>query len=491
MLARRIILAGVACFFLISLSVGYAAESIPPEWLVGQDKVTEQLLRVIPPTEAPAELSLKEAVEVAFQRNVDFRGIILGLLSARSNYAVAQQLWQLNLTGSLTRSNGEPSTTASSVGGALSYSAVTGANISVASELSRLDSEEMSSGTSVSLSQPLLAGGGKASSAYESLRSARNAYRRALIGFFTSRQNFIADIIGQYFGVTRQQQVVGIQADSVKRAEQTVKDAQVRLNEGLITEIELTSAQSSLSNAQTQAVLAQQAAQDSLDRLLLALGLRIGGNPKLVTTVSYVPTTIDAEAAVNQALMRSPRLRLDELSREDEEAALRISRNSLLPNLDLSATQELNDGGANRNWSIGLQLAVPIASRARNESARQAKWAFLIAQQRRENFKQQIILDVRAQVNAANAAKANVDNALKGRDFAKRSVEIAKRMIEEGLGTNRELLTAQDSLTASEISLAESKINYYFATVALRQSMGIDISTDLPDERIDTPEAAK
>jgi len=75
-------------------------------------------------------------------------------------------------------------------------------------------------------------------------------------------------------------------------------------------------------------------------------------------------------------------------------------------------------------------------------------------------------------------------------EVAKRSLYIANRIVQEGLGTNRDLIDAQSDLTASEVSLVTSRINYYLATVRLRKAMGIDVAQDLPTARASAGTAA-
>ena len=283
----------------------------------------------------------------------------------------------------------------------LSYSAVTGADFSVVGELDRLNSEQEQTLTA-SLRQPLLAGRGDASAAYEELRSARNAYRAALLSFFVEQEDLIERVISSYLTAIQQQQLVAIRESSVKMAEETVRDARLRLDEGVIAELDLMRAQLRLAGEQRTTVSTSQSLADSIDHLLTLLGLQVGGMPRLVTQVTYEPRDIDLEASVAQALDLRPELRLIGLAIEDREAVLRIARSHRLPSLDLFGEWRRTANGVDdRSWGVGLELSVPIASRSLNEAARQARWDLLVAQQEREDLVQRITAEVRAQVRAA------------------------------------------------------------------------------------------
>jgi outer membrane protein TolC len=451
--------------------------------------VSPEFLAVTPPPPAPAELTAQDAVSFALRRNIGFRHTVQTLLDSRSALYVALQRWNLTLSGSANRakSDGSPETD-TSLGGSFGYSGITGADFSVSAELDKLDSQERTETLTASLRQPLLAGSFDASAAYETVRQARNTYRAALLSYFVDRQDLIVSVLSAYFNAVERSQLVGIQESSVKLAEQAVRDAQLRLEAGLIAEIDLTRAQLQLSQSQAFLVSARQSEQDALDQLLFLLGFQVGGQPRLVTTVEYKPVELNLESAVPQALQRRPELLIAELTIEDRQAALRINRRQRLPTLDLvGALQRISNQSSDRTWNIGLQASVPVGSRALTEAVRQANWALLVAQQDRENLKQQIVSGVRSQVRAAAAARANVDIAAKGLEVAQRSLQIAGRMVEEGLATNRDLLDAQNALANSGSSLVTSKINYYLSTVRLRQSMGIDAGVDLPAARAETP----
>ncbi|MBN1458463.1 MAG: TolC family protein [Armatimonadetes bacterium] len=471
---------GSLMIFGMLLGVGAvcASDALLPAWEVGQERVSPADLEVIVPPPAPEELSLEDAISTALSQNLSFRRAFQNLLAARSNWYVVQQRWSLDAFALLERTESDGTVDSEQYGAAFSYAATTGADFSVVAEIDRLENEETESERLLTafLRQPLLAGRGDASAAYEQVRQARNSYRAELVSFYVSRQDLVERVISAYFATIQEEQLVEIQELSVTLAEQAVEEARLRLEAGLIPEFDLTSAQLRLAREQTAAVTQRQGYRDSMDSFLVLLGLDVGGAPELVTTVPYEPETLALEDLVQQALALRPDLRLADLLIEDREAALRIDRSQRLPSLDLIAgwTREEN-GVEESSWSVGLDLSVPIASRSLSEAVRRSRWALLVSQQAKEDLKQEVMADVRRQVRAAEAAQANVKIATQSLEVAQRSLHIAERMVEEGLRTNRDLLDAQDDLTRSQTSLVTSKISYFLALVRLRVAVGLPI----------------
>ncbi len=468
----------ISCFALILAGwvEGQASDYLRPEWQVGQEQVSPEDLSVIVPAPAPDVLSLQDAVLLALEQNLGFRQTLQSLLAAQSNWYVAQQRWSLAAFAGVQRTGNDETVDERHAGAAFSYAATTGADFSVVAELTRLDSEDTQSAISALLQQPLLAGRGDASAAYEEVRRARDTYRAELLLFFIDRQSLIRQIVGAYSDVVEQEQLVAIQEASVDRRKQSVEDARLRLEAGLIPEIELRRAQLRLSSEEAFAIAQKQGLRDAMDRLLLLLGLEVGGMPDLVTPVPYDPQSLDVAGLTTQALESRPDLLLADIAIEDAEAGLRISRSERLPSLDLfGGWWEQRNGIEERSWNVGLDLSVPIGSRSLTEAVNQARWDLLVSQQARETLVQQVVADVRAEARAAEAARANIDIAESSVELAERSIEIAQRMVEEGLGTNRDLLDAQDDLRQSQRSLVSSQIRYYLALVRLRVALGLDL----------------
>ena len=212
---RAVLAVCLACILLAGMAPAAVAQNGAEE----EADASPELLTVVPPPEAPAELSLQDAVQLALAHNQGFRQSVLALLDARSNLTVAQQRWGLNLFGTSQRNDVADTGQA---GANFSYGALTGGSLTFQSVTNLLAAATGFEGYTAFLEQPLLAGRGTASPYYEQLRSARTGYESGVLNYYLARQDRVVLVIDAYLDAVQQGQFVAIQQESVKLAEQSV-----------------------------------------------------------------------------------------------------------------------------------------------------------------------------------------------------------------------------------------------------------------------------
>ncbi len=459
---------------------GWASDNLGlrPEWSVGQEQVSPSWLTVTPPAPAPATLTLPQAVDLALARNTGFRWTISNLLAARGALWVARQRWGFTLTGSGLQN--QDSQVATDFGSNLTYSAFSGATFSVQTEWDRLGCEETADTVTVTVSQPLLAGAGAASPAYEAVRAARNAYRSALLSYFNDRQNLIMGVVNSYFSLVEQHESLSAQHEAVLRAEEATKDVEMRVKEGLSIETELLLQEQTLANVKAAEVSYQQYYEQAMDQFMLQLGLQVGGLPELTSEVAYRPENHDVATCTKTALELRPELCQDQLALENGEAAVRIAHSETLPTLNLVGQWESLGQGLGNEWTVGLATIIPLGNRSLQQSYRQSEWSLLLARQALEDERQQVTADVRAQVRNASASEMQVTLAEQAVKNQERRLLQSQRMIDEGLGTNQDLVQSQSDLLNDQIQLITMRTNYFLAVMRLKVAMGVDVATALP-----------
>ena len=93
----------------------------------------------------------------------------------------------------------------------------------------------------------------------------------------------------------------------------------------------------------------------------------------------------------------------------------------------------------------------------------------------------QITEQVRSSYRRIESARASIQILEQNKTQAVENLRIANRMMEEGEGSSRDVLDAQQSVTEADSSLLSAKTDLYLATIDLKRAMGEDLTGIIPD----------
>ena len=453
--------------------------------------------------QAPAKLSLKECLDLAFNHNASFRQSQQQLINAHRTLWVANQRLYYTVTGNVQREKApgaEAESSASSDfetrweglgGGSIRASAGSGTQ----ETFGDIFSQQPALG--LAYDQPLLRGAGLASSTTERIRSAKVTLAAQELSFYDRRQQLSQQIIEDYFAVLLARGEVDIAQRSTERAKQLYDINFAKFTgEGLkkpeetwvsqVAEIDVDQARLSWERSKQQLISRQQAYRDALDSLLLDMGFIPGATPELTTAIVYSPIDYDETALIQTALANSTELGRLALSRQDAEADRRIARSQNLP--DVFASIGANDLGESvggtrvgDGWFGGVRLEMPLGERSRREDIGRAERALNVLDQQIVAAYDQVTQEVRRQIRAAESSRARIDIGEQSVTLARKNREAAKGMYDEGLSDYLRVLDAEDRLVEAESSLLQEKVQYFLTTVSVRKALGEDITQDLPN----------
>lgn len=460
-------------------------------------------LRPTPSPQAPAKLSLKEAIDFAFRHNAGYRSDQASLVDARQGLWVADQRLYYLLTGRGERERtpgGLPETTLlaalearwQSLNGGEFFTAVGTGSQEV---LSGFFTQRPS--ISVGYEQPLLRGSGLASSTAERIRRAQTSLASQQLSFFEARQDLAQQVIEDYAAVLLAKGEVDISQRSVDRAKTFYDMNYAKFSgEGLVqpgeewvsqvAEIDVDQARLSWERAKQTLIRSQQAYQDAMDRLLLDLGFQPGARPELTTVIPYREETFDEAALVQVAVANSTDLGRLELSRQDAEAALRIARSEAHPDLIASVSltdlgQTLGESTVSTGWFGGVRLEAPLLERRRVEDIAKRERDLEVLAQQIVATRDRVVQEVQREIRAALSSQARIAIGEQSVALAKKSRDAAQGMYEEGLSDYLRVLDADDRLVEAERSLLQEQVGYALIRMRVRRALGEDITQELPD----------
>jgi outer membrane protein TolC len=323
----------------------------------------------------------------------------------------------------------------------------------------------------IGFSVPLLAPG-----AYPALRAARHTVASARANFDVSEVGILYAGAQAYFTAAGADELLAARRHAIEVARVTSKTATDRFGAGTVVRTEVTRAELALLRAEQAAVEAEDARQQAYRALATLLGLRepfrvVPGEP------GAAPPAGTAAELGAKALRLRPELAAAETSIRAAESQAKAARWRWAPTLSafgqLRGFNYAGFSGDNYAWAVGLQLDFALY----DGGAREAALHLARAQRRESEARLQLLRDTVAD-EVANAQRALVTKRSALRT-AERSVVLARDTLaimrvqyEAGTATQLDLLQAQDSLVAAEVSQAQARLDLLLADLTLRRAAG-------------------
>jgi outer membrane protein len=336
--------------------------------------------------------------------------------------------------------------------------------------------------TTLTLSQPLLRGFGRAVSR-RGLTSAELRREEADRQQSLSEQQVAVDVAAAYYRVVSQQTFVEVARQSLLRARRLRDASEAKLGAGLVSQLDVLRSQQLVSQSEMQFFDAQSAVEDARDQLTFLLG-RPETTPFEVS--AQVPRTstdpIDVPTATSIALANRLDLKSRRAASDDAEHQIRFSKNQLLPQVDVNfafTRRETADSFKNSFGLDGYQFATfftistPVDRTAQQVEYQQA----VIDRERRrreiQTLERQIADNVKQIVRERDRLIRTVVAAETSVDISKREVEVAQLRYETGLSNNLDVVTAEASLLQSEGRRSQALADSAVAELRLRAVLGI------------------
>lgn len=437
--------------------------------------------------EAPEELTLVEALRISLANNPRLLQSRVSLLAAESSLSAAMDLSSTDVFASVSGA-GTGGTTETIVSGGSQFAWDRRAGDRLSATVVPVSSSDLTSSLQVQYRRPMMREKGRTSPVNVSILSAEYGVATQDNQLYMARQDTVENTVRAYYSALRARELIAISESDVSIAEETVRIAERKLEEGLVAEIEVSRAEIQLAQSQDALVERRRAYRDTLDVLLLAMGLDVGQDIALVDEVSEQRVALDAPALVTEALTNRRELIISEIGIDRQRLEVDVAEDQIRPALDLVGSYTSSGIGvlgsssafsSRSYWQGGLEYSLPLGSTNRRERRNIAERALGQLMVDREFLKETITEEVLAAVRRVEAAGATVDIYSANITIAQQNLALARRMVEEGLVVNRDVLEAQVALTRTRTNLLSAQIDYYLSLVSLQRALGRDLAEEM------------
>ncbi|HVW20269.1 MAG TPA: TolC family protein [Opitutaceae bacterium] len=456
------------------------------------------------PSQSSQPLTIDECVAQALAKNFSVRVQGYSVDSAKAGVIIAKSYydpvfgvqWQKQVSQSpqvvttlATVGGGQkPKTDNQSTSASLTQQIITGGTVTANYSLARNSNNNLQTllnpaydgADSIVVSQPLLAGAGSAY-ARAQIDLAKLGLTVANLNFRSSVLTAIFNVETAYYNLIYTRKNLEVTRANVVLAQRLLDENTTKRQTGVLTDLDVVTAQAQLATAQSQTITARQAMENAEDTLYAAMGATDFSTPVGVVDFPPLPAA-SASFFVSYKLARDngPSLAIAQtMMSELKLDALRAKRNAL-PTLNVNAGAGYTDAehsytdaenqlwpGPGYNWSTGLTLSFPWGLRQSRALYRQAMDNLNQQQVNFDQADQQLIVQVRQAVRAVAADQQNVKSSSEAAVLSQKQYELQKAKFDQGLATSLDVLNAQTLLEQARVTELQAEVSLRIAIANL------------------------
>jgi outer membrane protein len=451
-------------------------------------------------------LTLKEAIKLAVENNLDvraelynpasavadinkYRGIYNPLLSLQSNYQDSKTLSpNIVVTGGAAVSREKSITYDAGV----SQLVPSGGTLGLAFNNSWNENnftrgsinKYYESDVTLSLVQPLLKNFGRESTELN-IDVARFNREGALEQFRTRLMDIISQVQTQYHLLYSARENLEVKRTSLNLAETILSNTKAQVKAGVLPAMEILNAEFGAATRKKELIDAERALSDQVDRLRLLLQIHDAAEIIPVDIPFREDYQVDEGSAIKRALESRPELKQQRSSLKSSELQARVARNQTLPQLDFNASaaftglaEEYNrdlekvGSGDYPIWFAGLKLTYPIGNDTAENDYIKSKLKVGQARTQISSLEETISTDVKSAIRAVRSGYLQLDVTARGRAYAEEVMDAYIKKQKVGLATTKDLLDVLNNLVTAKGNEIQAVVDYNNAIVALWKSTG-------------------
>lgn len=477
-------------------------------------------------------LSLEECIVKAMRNNLSVAVEVLNPQMADISISLAKERFMPNLSFGYNRQNtntpsisfieGDETITSDyyDYSARLSQIIPTGGSFSIALSSYKVDSNQkfqtvnprFGSTLTFYFTQPLLKNLGTKINRNEII-IARNNKDISDNQFKTMLMDTIYEVESAFWNLAHSIEDLKAKRQSLELARDLLEKNKREVEVGTLAPIEILSAESEVATREADILQAEAIIKNNEDRLKTVINLVAEGENADIEIVpvgkpDFTLREVSFEEALATALETRPDLQVMEVDIKNKEINLSYAKNQLLPDLSFSASywspgisgntiiydpldpfgppvmvipggpsSALKDalGLKFTNWSVGLNLNIPLNTVFSRAQHAQAKVDLKQTSLRLKEQEQQVIMEIRNAVRTVQTNYKRVQAYRAARELAERKLEAEEKKLKVGLTTNYVVLQYQRDLADARSFELRAMIDYVLSSAQLDRAMGTSL----------------
>jgi len=435
------------------------------------------------------EMSLTDTVLLALKKNRTIESAYLDRIVQRYDLKVAEDKFTpkpvLTTTAekNVTRTNGvSTEDKIAAISGVVTETLPTGAlfNLDVSSISDKTDSSTTrTSSWNVSLTQPLLKGGGiEVTTA--SVKTARITDKMDVLALQATVMDTVTSVIVAYRGLLQADRQLEINRQSLERAKKLVAVNRELISAGRMAEVEIVQAEAEVSSREFDLLSAENSVDSA--RLSLIKLLDIDRHTMIVPTekVGLEPAVLDFEQCKALAFNNRPDYLIALLGLETSKINLMLAKNNKLWDLSLfggyGGIDPQGHGNNVSNWNAGIALTIPFRDLTLEQGYISAKINLDKTELNLAKLHDNIEIDIKDAIRDAEIKMRQVALAKQTTKLSERKLEIETEKMKAGRSTNFQLVTYNNDLVNAQNNELSAIITYLNSLTSLDRTLGTTLA---------------
>ena len=343
-------------------------------------------------------------------------------------------------------------------------------------------------GNTLSLTMPIYTGG-QLEGAIKAADLAMNANE---LGLELSKQQVKAATMSAYYQALQTKNQIKVAQDSVNTLTEHLKNVNAQYTVGTVAKSDVLGTQVQMANAEQNLINANNSYDVAIASLNNVMGLPTDTELNLTDSLDYNVYEIPLEECTAYARSNRPDVLMADYQVAIAEAGVQQAKAGYMPKVSAQASKswagdspfgsEETDQryGQSNNWTAGLVVSWDIWDNNVTQSkVNQSKAAVAKAEAAAENTRQSGDLEVRTAYLNLKAAEKSINTTQVAVDKAQEDYKIAQVRYAAGVGTNLDVMDAEEKLAQAQTNYYTALYNYNSSKAALDKAMGIMVDLDV------------
>lgn len=343
-------------------------------------------------------------------------------------------------------------------------------------------------GNSLTLTMPIYTGG-QLEGAIKAADLAMNANE---LGLELCKQQVKAATMSAYYQALQAKNQIKVAQDSVNTLTEHLKNVNAQYTVGTVAKSDVLGTQVQMANAEQNLINANNSYDVAIASLNNVMGLPTDTELNLTDSLDYNVYEIPLEECTAYARSNRPDVLMADYQVAIAEAGVQQAKAGYMPKVSAQASKswagedpfgsEETDKryAQNNNWTAGVVVSWDIWDNNVTQSkVNQSKAAVAKAEAAAENTRQSGDLEVRTAYLNLKAAEKSINTTQVAVDKAQEDYKIAQVRYAAGVGTNLDVMDAEEKLAQAQTNYYTALYNYNSSKAALDKAMGIMVDLDV------------